>query len=178
MRALTLYLVVASMTVASCGGHDSGSKPAQDATASAAAPAAASAPAASVPPPRDVSAIKACEIMPPQEVSTIVGGRLLNEPPAGFANCAYVVEAGGATEQYRLVFAEPGMYTAMLDVQSEAEKGERVQGLWDEAYLQARQGADGFTLIVIRRGDLALEVSGDRKEPVLEIARLAASRVD
>lgn len=37
--------------------------------------------------------------------------------------------------------------------------------------------AGGFSVIAVRRGDIALEVWGDRKEPVVEIAKLAVSRV-
>jgi len=169
-------LLVVGLT--SCGR----SEPPQQATASpppAAAPAAPSPDAAASPavPARDVSTLKACEIVTPQEAATIAGGQLLNEPPAGFANCAYVVEVGGNTESYRLLLTEPGLYTAMLDAQSPAEKGERIDGLWDEAYVQPRT-TGGISVIVLRRGDLALEVSGDRRDPALEIARLAASRLN
>jgi hypothetical protein len=132
---------------------------------------------AAAPPRRDVSTLKACEIVSPREVAALVGGTLLNEPPAGFPNCTYVVEVTGDTESYRLNFADPHVYTAMLDTQSEAEKGERLSGLWDEAYVQPRAIGRGFTVIAVRRGDIAMEVSGDRKEPAVAIATLAVSRV-
>lgn len=157
--------------VAACGSKEPPA-PVQPAAAPAPAESAALAPA------RDIAALKACEIVTPEEVATIVGGKLLNEPPVGFPNCVYVLDVNGTTESYRIVFAEPGMYSAMLDAQSEAEKGESLAGLWDEAYVQPRAMGDGMTVIAIKRGDLALESSGPRKEPVVEIAKLAVSRVN
>jgi len=56
-------------------------------------------------------------------------------------------------------------------------RGEPVAGLWDEAYVQSRAPESGFSLVALQRGKLALEVWGDRKEPLIELARLAVSRV-
>lgn len=170
--------VLMTLALASCGK----SPPAADGAAQPApapTPPAPSAATAALPAPaaRDVASLRACEIVKPAEVASIVGGPLLNEPPPGFANCAYVIEIAGRTESYRLMFSEPGVYAVMLEAQTPEEKGERIDGLWDEAYVQPGMGA-GVSVIVLRRGDLALEVKGDRREPALEIARLAASRVN
>jgi hypothetical protein len=171
-----IALAIAMSLVVGCGRQD---PPQQAATAApSTSPAAAPAPALPATPARDVSALEACEIVPPAEVAAIVGGTLLNEPPTGFANCAYVLDANGTTESYRIAFGDPAPYVAMLDAQSEAERGERLDGLWDEAYVQTQAMADGFSVIVIRRGDLAVEATGPRKEPAVEIARLAVSRVN
>lgn len=172
-------IVAAVAFLAACGGGgepQTSTSPAPAAgPGTAAPPRLAQAPAT---PARDVSTLRACEIVTPAEAAAIVGGTLLNEPPPGFANCAYVVEANGATESYRLVLSEPGLYTSLLDVQGEAEKGERVAGLWDEAYVQPRSAGTGVSVIVVKRGSLALEVSGERRDPALAIARLAVSRVE
>ena len=125
----------------------------------------------------DVAGLKACEIVTPQEAATIIGGKLLNEPPAGFSNCAYVVEVDGTTESYRISFSAPAMHEAMLETQSIAERGESIAGLWGEAYLQSRAPESSYSLVALQRGKLALEVSGDRKEPLIELAKLAVSRV-
>jgi hypothetical protein len=175
MNALARFTVaVAAGCLVACGG---GGSPQSATPAAPATSAPAPAPPAAAP-VRDVATLKACEIVTPSEVAGIVGGKLLNEPPAGFSNCAYVVETAAATESYRLLFAEPGMYAALLQTQSDAEKGERLDGLWDEAYVQAGADGSGFTVIAIKRGDIALEAKGDRKEPAVEIARRAASRVN
>lgn len=60
----------------------------------------------------------------------------------------------------------------------DAERGEKIDGLWDEAWLGKRDlMAEGYSLTVVRHGDLAFEVGGDRREVVLAIARMAAERL-
>jgi hypothetical protein len=167
------------MGVVACSGKSSpgpAALPAQSAPATALAGNDAATTAAGSP-ALDIASFRACEIVTPQEAATIIGGKLLNEPPAGFPNCAYVMEVGGATESYRLSFSTPAMYEALLETQSAAERGDPVAGLWDEAYVQPRALGNGYTLMALQRGKLALEVSGDRKEPLAELARLAVSRV-
>lgn len=170
-QTIAFALAIAMSLLVGCGSQD----PPEQAATAAPSTAPAAAPAT---PARDLSALEACEIVPPAEVAAIVGGTLLNEPPRGFANCAYVLDANGTTESYRIAFSDPAPYVAMLDAQSEAEKGEKLDGIWDEAYVQTQAMADGFSVIVIRRGDLAVEATGPRKEPAVEIARLAASRAN
>ena len=168
------------LSVVACGGKSAPeqSTPAQAPSAQAPTLAESNAAAATTGPPAlDIERLKACEIVTPQEASTIIGGALLNEPPTGFPNCAYVVDVKGNTESYRLSFSTPEMYVAMLESQSEAERGEPVAGLWDEAYVQPRAVGSGYSLMVVQRGKLALEVSGDRKEPLVALAKLAVSRV-
>lgn len=165
--------------VVACGGKSTPEQAAPTA-ASAQAPTLAennTAAATTGSPALDIASLKACEIVTPQEASTIIGGKLLNEPPAGFSNCAYVVEVDGTTESYRISFSTPAMQAALLEAQSDAERGELVAGLWDEAYVQPRAPDSGYSLVALQRGKLALEVWGDRKEPLVELARLAASRV-
>ncbi|MBP6105130.1 MAG: hypothetical protein V9E93_11935 [Steroidobacteraceae bacterium] len=165
--------------VVACGGKGAPEQAAAP-TPSAQAPALAeSSPAAAMAgsPAVDIASLKACEIVTPQEAAAIIGGKLLNEPPAGFSNCAYVVEVDGMTESYRLSFSAPAMHEAMLEAQSVAERGESIAGLWGEAYLQSRAPEKGYSLVALQRGRLALEVWGDRKEPLIELARLAVSRV-
>ena len=163
--------------VVACGGKgapDQAAAPSEQAPASVeSGPATATAGLPAV----DIASLKACEIVTPQEAATIIGGKLLNEPPAGFSNCAYVVEVDGTTESYRISFSAPAMHEAMLETQSIAERGESIAGLWGEAYLQSRAPESGYSLVALQRGRLALEVWGDRKEPLIELAKLAVSRV-
>jgi hypothetical protein len=165
--------------VVACGGQ---SAPEQAAAPTPSAPARASvesSPAAATDgsPAVDTASLKACEIVTPQEAATIIGGKLLNEPPAGFSNCAYVVEVDGTTESYRISFSAPALHEAMLETQSVAERGESIAGLWGEAYLQSRAPESGYSLVALQRGRIALEVWGDRQEPLIELAKLAVSRV-
>ena len=167
------------MCIVACGGQSTPEQvtaPAPSAQAPALAQSNGAAPTTGAP-AVDIASLKACEIVTPQEAATIIGGKLLNEPPAGFSNCAYVVEVDGTTESYRLGFSAPAMHEAMLETQSGAERGESVTGLWGEAYIQPRAPESGYSLVALQRGRLALEVWGDRKEPMIELARLAVSRV-
>ena len=170
-----LFLVTAALWVASCGGnatpHDT------QGSAQNSQPAGGEASEVRAAQGRDISTLRACEIVSPQEAAGIIGGKLLNEPPVGLPNCGYVVEVGGQTESYRLVFAEPGLYAASFTLPEFKEKAERLTGLWDEAYVHPREMSEGFSVIAVRRGDIAVEVSGERREPAIEIAKLAASRV-
>jgi len=167
------------ISVVACGGKSAPEQAALPAPP-AQAPAMAennAATAATGSPTVDIASLKACEIVTPQEAATIIGGKLLNEPPAGFSNCAYVVEVDGTTESYRISFLAPAMHEALLETQSGAERGESVTGLWGEAYIRSRAPDIGYSLVALQRGTLALEVWGDRKEPLIELARLAVSRV-
>jgi hypothetical protein len=65
----------------------------------------------------------------------------------------------------------------MIDMPGFKEKAERLAGLWDEAYVQPRELGGGFSVVAVRRGDIAVEAWGDRREPAIEIAKLAVSRV-
>ena len=167
------------ISVVACGGRgapDQAAAPAPSAQAPASVergPAAATDGSTAV----DTASLKACEVVTPQEAATIIGGKLLNEPPAGFSNCAYVVEVDGTTESYRISFSAPAMHEAMLETQSVAERGESIAGLWGEAYLQSRAPESGYSLVALQRGRIALEVWGDRQEPLIELAKLAVSRV-
>lgn len=69
------------------------------------------------------------------------------------------------------------MHEALLETQSGAGRGESVTGPCDEAYVQPRAPDSGYSLVALQRGKLALEVRVDRKEPLIELARLAVSRV-
>jgi hypothetical protein len=166
--------------VVACGGASAPEQatPVQAPSAQARVPADDRAAGATLGAPTlHIEDLKACEIVTPQEASTIIGGKLLNEPPVGFSNCAYVVDVDGTTESYRISFSAPAMYAAMLETQSATERGEPVAGLWDEAYVHPRAPDSGYSLVAVQRGRLAIEVWGDRKEPLIKLAQLAVSRV-
>ena len=162
--------------VVACGGK---SAPDQAAAPSEQAPALAeSRPAAATTgsPAVDLASLKACEIVTPQEAATIIGGKLLNEPPAGFSNCAYVVEVDGTAGGLASVSSAPAMHEALLETQSVAERGS-VTGLWDEAYVRPRAPDSGYFTGGLAARQACARGLGDRQEPLIELARLAVSRV-
>lgn len=144
--------------------------PATAATATATATAKSTA--------RDLSSIDLCQLILPAEVATAAGGTLATEPSWKGHSCMYVIETPEGTESYLASVQAPDAARAVLDYQSDAERGERIDGLWDEAWLSKRDlVAEGYTLTVVRNGDLALEVAGDRRDVVLALARLATERL-
>jgi len=126
---------------------------------------------------RDISALKACEIVTPDKAASIAGGKLLTMPPAGGSTCMYVLEVPKGTESYNFTIKSAAAYEALLLVKGEKEKGEKIPGLWEEAYLAPRELAKGYSLIALKRGDIAIEVTGERKEVLIEIARIATARI-
>jgi hypothetical protein len=176
MDKLSMVGIACAMSLVAACGSKQPSVPAEPAANTAPGPAqpAASAPA------RDISALRACELVTPAEVATIVGGKLLAEPAAGFPNCSYVIEVGDDTESYHVAYSEPGALQAMVDYEIANGAVERLDGLWDLAVVVPRDAetGGGFSAIAIRKGDLAVEAWGERKEPAIEIARLAVSRVN
>lgn len=125
----------------------------------------------------DPSSLVACDLVRPEEVAQIAGGRLLTPPSATGPSCMYVVAVGDDTESYHLVFEPVAMVEELIRAQSDAEKGESVPGPWDEGYVQPEPLGAGVHFIVLWRGTIAMEVSGPRKGQVIEIGRLAASRM-
>jgi hypothetical protein len=126
----------------------------------------------------DPAKIRACDVVTGAEVASAAKGKLVSPPLGSGPSCRYTVEvAGGAVEAYQTMFQPAAGAQAVVAAQSPAERGEKIAGLWDEAYAGKRPMADGFSVLAIRRGDIAIEVTGERRDVALAIAKLAASRV-
>lgn len=127
---------------------------------------------------RDIASIKACDIVTSEEAGKIIGGKLLTPPIPGYPHCRYVVEMpDGATEAYQLAFVSASMQESFFEFLAKEGKLEKIAGLWDEAYLGPQEFGEGFRLLVLKRGDVAFEVGGERKEPLLAMAQLVVERV-
>ena len=127
---------------------------------------------------RDLSPLKACEVVTGKDVAGMAKGKLMS-PPLGEAQaCAYLVEmADGTVESYRFSIQAPIGIEAMWKSQTAAERGETVAGLWDEAHVAKQFMTSGLSLTAVKRSDLAIEVTGERKEVLLAIGKLAVSRL-
>lgn len=186
-RSMPAVFLLALLTA--CGESDAPVAPppastAPAATAPAGTAAATSAAGADVAAPataaaRDIAAIEACTVLPNQEVAEIVGGTLATTESSWTGpHCMYVIEVAGATEGYVLHFSRAEEMAPVVDFLDDAQKGEPVAGPWQEAYLGPKEFGEGLRMIVLDRGDLALEVSGEaRRDPIVEIARRAYTRV-
>ena len=122
--------------------------------------------------------IKACEIVTGEEVAEMAGAKLLTKPGSTSFFCYYVVELeGGAAENYNLTFDSASSAQLLLDHMSAGEKGEKIEGILDEAYMGKENLSEQIALRALRHGKLGMTVTGDRAEVVLKIAKLAASRL-
>lgn len=120
-----------------------------------------------------------CSVLAGKEVAAAARGKLVDEPSAGPKTCAYLVEvAGGEVESYRFFLLRAADLEPMLRAQSAAERGQAVAGLLDEAWLQPPEpGGGGPSLLALRRGGIALQISGPRKEVLLALGRTAVTRL-
>lgn len=126
----------------------------------------------------DPSVFKACEVVTGKDVAGMAKGKLSSPPLGGAQACAYLVElADGTVESYRFSIQTPAGIEAMWKSQTAAERGEAVPGLWDEAHVAKQFMASGLSLTVVKRNDLAIEVTGERKDVLVTMAKLAISRL-
>lgn len=127
---------------------------------------------------RDPSPLKACEVVTGKDVAGMAKGKLMSSPLGEAQACAYLVEmADGTVESYRFSIQAPIGIEAMWKSQTAAERGETVAGLWDEAHVAKQFMASGLSLTAVKRSDLAIELTGERKDVLLAIAKLAVSRL-
>ncbi len=173
----TLAVILLAFMFGSCGksGQESPQQQ-QSSSPSTRSPAAAA---------RNVSAIKACDLVKGDEVIKLAGATKLQVPPAELAigepqGCVYLVlMPGGDSEYFHVSFIPADHASPLLSMMTAEEKGEKVDGPWDEAWYGPYPLGTGKRLFALRSGDYGLEVrnSAGRKEPIVEIARLAVSRV-
>lgn len=140
-------------------------------------PVTSATPAPAAAPARDLSALNLCEVIKPDEVAAAAAGKLATQPSWNGAACMYVIEVPSGTESYLISVYPSAPAEALLMVQSPEEKGEKIEGPWSEAWLGERAMGTGFTLTAVRRGDIAIEASGDRREVTLALGKLAGERV-
>ncbi len=88
--------------------------------------------------PRDLSKLRACEVVTGKDVASLANGKLTSTPlgSASGSVCSYLIElSNGEVEGYGLSFQPAANIDALFKTKSPADKGERVQDLWDDAYL-------------------------------------------
>ena len=71
----------------------------------------------------------------------------------------------------------PAAAEALWKLQSPKERGTPVPGLWSEAYVGPGSGGGQFVLIALHKGDMAIEIHGPSKNAVIELGKLAVSRL-
>jgi len=174
-------LLLAVVVALGCGGgggeQASGPAPAQSAENPAQTGAGASAGTA-----RDVAALDVCELASAEEVAAAVGGTALR--PASRSDtgevqgCTYSLDPAGAdTMETCIVYVEPASYFEFSRDPSEGETAEAIEGLGDEAVMKHNPVEHQYSLVVLRQGDLMLEVKTDTAEDARKVAELILSKL-
>lgn len=173
------FVIVAALALAACGAP----KPETDATppGEAAPPAGTTEPA---PAPvasggLDVAALDVCGLVTPEEVAALAGGAPQADPnqqsEADYSMCWYEVDKADGAYTYYIVYVEkPELGEMALSL---GEAGDPVPDLGDEAYLRFEESEDQFRLIVLRRGEFAVDMAGTDPDVMIEIARLLIERL-
>lgn len=167
------------LALAAC--DDKASKPPPNTSSSSPAtrspaPEAPTAPGAAVT-GRDLSTLRACKLVTDTEVAKLAGGKSLSPARVTGPICIYVIERDDTTLSFKLAFYEPGPTAAMFAAMPASERGEKVDGPWDEAYLAPGFARGELALSAVWRGDVAMEVVGFGRDATVAIAKLAASRM-
>lgn len=127
---------------------------------------------------RDLAKLDACKILAPADVTTATKRKVIKSV-GGQVHCSYVVEAPqSGAETYDFYLNQASVIEALLGVQSSAEKGTPVPGLWSEAYVRPAVGTPGqLSLVALRKGDMAIEIKGPNKDALVALARIAVARL-
>lgn len=113
-----------------------------------------------------------CQIIPGEIVAEAVHGRL-QESRAAEGRCIYMVglPEGKGTAAFVIYHHDAGEYQGLRD----AQEGEltKIDGLGDEAVLAFEPEGKRYWLLAVKRGMVALQVSGDDKEQVRQVGAVA-----
>jgi Protein of unknown function (DUF3558) len=179
-RTTAAFVLLAAGLVA-CGGTPptAALAPTDDAPTAAAPETPAPAPTSAASASREFSTINVCELLPPEEVAELSGGAVDGEPnqqsEADYSMCWYEVTSATGAYSYYIVYletAEVGEMALTL-----GETGDPVPDLGDESYLRFEESEDQFRLIVLRRGEYAIDMAGTDSDVMIEIARLLIERL-
>ena len=131
--------------------------------------------------PRDLTKLDPCKILTSADVAAATKGKVASSVGggAGATACMWVVDAKSGSGSYQLFLHKPDVIEALWKVESAAEKGPPVAGLWTEAHVSPPGGthADVFIHTALNRGDMAIEVHGVDKDAVISLGKTAVSRI-
>jgi len=185
MRKTGMFLFVTSLLAASllaaCGGAAAPNTNLSNSGAPLTAGQATSVPQVGVPTApavpasaRDVNSMNACALFPGDKVASALNTSLVDptNKGAGIAtNCTYFLKpagAGSGTGQlYNLFLAIPKLFDPSLTA---LENPQPVAGLGDKAFMGTRVGTTLKDLMVLKTGDIFIEVNGDDASMLQKLA--------
>jgi hypothetical protein len=127
---------------------------------------------------RDLSKLDACKILTTADVESILKRKIM-KTLTGDKHCMYIpADPQTVADAYDFFLAEAALTEALLKMNTGADKGTPVPGLWTEAYIGPSKGTPNLlTLVALKKGDMAIEISGMSKDGLIALARLAVSRL-
>jgi hypothetical protein len=169
-RLPVFFILGALLVVVAACTPGSSVSPSNSGQTTSAAPAAPAVPAGA----RDVNAMNACVLFPGAAVASALNTTLAdpNNPGAGIATtCTYfLLPAGagsGSGQLYNLFLYVPDLYKPSL---SAIENAQPVAGLGDQAMLGTRVGTGSADVMVLKSGDIFIEVNGPDAGMVQKLA--------
>ncbi|HXF86602.1 MAG TPA: hypothetical protein VNK49_14570 [Anaerolineales bacterium] len=111
---------------------------------------------------RALSDLHVCELVTPEEVASMAGGSVFQEPLQGSSEngafCTYHVGFPNGDYQQYSIYLEPTHLPELLIECCAADLGKPIEGLGDIAFLE--QDENGlFTLLALVKNDFALELT-------------------
>jgi hypothetical protein len=127
---------------------------------------------------RDLSKIDACKILSTADVEATLKRKIMKTLTAE-KHCMYIpADPQAVADAYDFFLEEAAMAEMLLQMKKGTEKGTPVPGLWTEAYIGPSTGTPNLlTLVALKKGDMAIEISGMSKDGLIALARLAVSRL-
>ena len=127
--------------------------------------------------PRDLAKLDACKILTPADLAAATKRKVIRSA-GGEVHCTYVLEAPqGGADTYDFFLHEASMVQALLSVNTPAQKGTPVPGLWTEAYVGPAVGSEQLRLIALQKGDIGIEIQGPNSDALIALGKLAVSRL-
>ena len=123
---------------------------------------------------RDVNSMNACALFPGADLAAALNSALVdpNTPGAGIGpTCSYYLLPSGAStgtgQFYNLFLMDPVLYDPSSKGLVNAQP---VTGLGDKALMGSGSGAAAYDLIVLKSGDIMIEVNGNDAGMVQKLA--------
>ena len=126
--------------------------------------------------PRDLTKVDPCQVLTSADVTAATKRTILRtlRMNIGVA-CAWTVEAPSGTGMYGLSLEEAKIYEENWKVLA---TGTALSGPWSAGDLTPPgPSRPDFTLLALRRGDVAVTVSGPNKDAVISLTKTALARL-
>ena len=127
--------------------------------------------------PRDFSKLDGCKILTATDIAAATNGKVSSTAKweAGNVGCMWVVDAPTGAGTYQLFVYKSDFYDQNWKLVATSTP---VSGPWSAGDLTPPgPNGDQFVLLVLKRGDVAVEVHGMNKDAVMSLTKTALTRL-